>query len=176
MRVGATTPHRTDYASTGGVTMARTVHAVDAATAAQHLGTGRNTLLERLRNAGVTHSSGPRRNLPRQEYREAGLFATALTEYWQGDVKHLHEKLTITAAGMEFCRQLLELEQSNGLGTDRQIHAEKPEPKRVHGSEERQRGRDHLRSLRAALEGRSAEPAEHTQQRISGQTGMPATG
>lgn len=90
--------------------MSRTVHAVDAATAAQHLGTGRNTLLERLRNAGVTHSSGPRRNLPRQEYREAGLFSTTLTRYWQGNVQHLHEKLTITAAGIEFCRQLLEEE------------------------------------------------------------------
>src|SRR5690606_16791895 len=133
-----------------------------------------NPPLERLRNAGVAQSCGPRRNPPRQEYRQAGLFATALTEYWQGDVKHLHEKLTITAAGMELCRQLLE--QGDGLGTDRQIHAEKPQSQRVHGSEERQRGRDHLRSLRAALEGRNAEPADRTAQRRSGQTGMPATG
>jgi phage antirepressor YoqD-like protein len=120
--------------------MSRTVHAVDAATAAQHLGTGRNTLLERLRNAGVTHSSGPRRNLPRQEYRQAGLFSTALTRYWQGDVQHLHEKLTITAAGIEFCRQLLEAETATEHTAPRAEQPHQGEPDDRHAR---------LQSLRA---------------------------
>lgn len=102
--------------------MARTVHAVDANKAAKHLGIGRNKLLELLRTAGITHSDEMRRNLPKKEYRERGLFSSELTEYWQGDVRKLHEKLTITADGMELCRELIE-NNKHGMAKDRQIHA-----------------------------------------------------
>lgn len=153
--------------------MPRTVHAVDAATAAKHLGIGRNTLLERLRNAGVTHRSGQCRNLPRKEYRDAGLFSTALTEYQQGPVKHLYEKLTITAAGMNYCRDLLS--SNDELGTDRQKHTEKPQPNGLHDREKQNSGRSHLRELWAALNEQRIEHASDTQQRRSSKNRMPAT-
>lgn len=88
--------------------MARAVYSVDAAMAAKHLGVGRNTLLNLLRENGYTHAHAPRRNLPKQQYREAGLFTTELVQFYQGPVRKLHEKLKITAAGMELCRQLIE--------------------------------------------------------------------
>lgn len=88
--------------------MTRTVYAVDANKAAKHLGIGRNTLLKLLREAGYTHAHAPRKNLPKRQYRQAGLFASALTEIRLGDVRKLYEKLTITAAGLDECRELLE--------------------------------------------------------------------
>lgn len=88
--------------------MPRTVYSVDAHKAAKHLGIGRNTLLKLLRDAGYTHAHAPRKNLPKRQYRQAGLFASALTEMRFGSVRRLHEKLTITAAGLDVCRELIE--------------------------------------------------------------------
>lgn len=87
--------------------MGRAVYSVDAAVAAKHLGVGRNALLSLLRENGYTHAHAPRRNLPKKQYREAGLFTTELVQFRRGAVVRLHEKLKITAAGMELCRQLV---------------------------------------------------------------------
>lgn len=84
------------------------IDAVDANSAAKHLGIGRNTLLALLRENGYTHAHAPRRNLPKKEFRAAGLFKTKLVQFQQGPVVKLHEKLTITAAGMDICRDLVE--------------------------------------------------------------------
>ena len=104
--------------------MVRTVYAVDATAAAKHLGIGRNTLLSLLRENGYTHEHAQAKNLPKKEFRQAGYFTTQLTEYWQGQVKHLHEKLMITASGMELCREIIEATQpkrGNRNGTTRPL-------------------------------------------------------
>lgn len=97
--------------------MTRTVYAIDANKAAKHLGIGRNTLLKLLRDAGYTHAHTPRKNLPKTQFRKAGLFASSLTEFYAGPVKRLHEKLTISPAGLDVCRELMEQNEkreSNG--------------------------------------------------------------
>ena len=93
--------------------MTRTVHAVDAAKAAHYLGIGRNTLLALLRKNGYTHTHPPRKNLPKKAYRQAGYFTTELVQFYQGNVPKLHEKLMITATGMDLCRELINTTKAN---------------------------------------------------------------
>lgn len=82
-------------------------HTIDAKEAAKLLGIGHHTLLKKLRESGATYNTNQQTNIPKKQYREAGLLTTTLTTYWRANVRCYHEKLAITADGMEFIRDLL---------------------------------------------------------------------
>lgn len=75
--------------------------------AARQLEIGRNTLLARLRTAGLLHASGSLRNAPTKAAIEQELLRPRFTEFYRGPVRVQHTTAEVTAKGLVWIHELL---------------------------------------------------------------------
>lgn len=83
---------------------------------AKQLGIGKNSLLARLRAAGLLHATGTLRNAPTKTAVEHGLLRAKFTEFYRGPVRVQYTTAEVTAKGLVWIDDLLEREAQQAEG------------------------------------------------------------
>ncbi|MFI2810172.1 phage antirepressor KilAC domain-containing protein [Microbulbifer sp. JSM ZJ756] len=83
--------------------------------AAKQLGTGKNSLLARLRAAGLLHASGTLRNAPTKAAVKQGLLRARFTEFYRGPVRVQYTTAEVTAKGLVWIDDLLDRQDAEAV-------------------------------------------------------------